>query len=392
MQEVIIFSTADWDNPFWTNKQHMAKVFEQNGYRVIYVDSLGLRKPTLHTKDMGRIFRRLKGLFKPYQKVSEGIWRVSPFVLPFHHISAIVKFNTWYLSFLVKFLGFWLGFRQPLVWSYSPASARVVDYFKENKIVYHCVDDIAASPGMDANTLNAMEAELTKKADVVFVTAPALVDKLKPFNDRVFFFNNVADFEHFSQARENKFAEPSALQKFAKPRILFIGAISDYKVDFELIEFCAKARSDWQWVMIGEVGEGQPGSGVGRLMESDNVHFLGSKAYEELPSYLQYCDVAVIPARLNQYTKSMFPMKFFEYLSAGKQVVLTNLSSVSDYQELCFIADSAELFLEHLGSVLDHHVERDSGLILSVCQEQTWQKRFEDMLELTLNNQDDKAN
>lgn len=385
MSEVIIFSTADWDNPFWTNKQHMAKVFEQNDYRVIYVDSLGLRKPTLHSKDMGRIFRRLKGLFKPYKRVSDQIWRVSPFVLPFHHIPLVVKLNTLYLAFLVKFLAFFLRFDQPLIWTYSPASVKVVDYFRKNKIVYHCVDDIAASPGMDAENLNGMEAELAHKSDVVFVTAPALVDKLAPFNDSVFFFNNVADFEHFSTARSGVLVEPKELLSIVHPRVLFIGAISEYKVDFELIEFCALARPDWHWVMVGEVGEGQPGSGVGKLMEIPNVHFIGSKPYAELPNYLQHSDVAVIPARLNDYTKSMFPMKFFEYLSAGKQVVLTNLSSVHDYQDLSFIADFRASFLSHLSAVLDEGKHRDKDKILQVCQQQTWQKRFEEMMSIVLN-------
>jgi glycosyltransferase involved in cell wall biosynthesis len=279
-------------------------------------------------------------------------------------------------------LAWFLNFKQPLVWTYSPASAKVLDYFKSSTLVYHCVDDISASPGMDAESINRMESELTSKVNVVFVTAPALVEKLKPFNDQVFFFNNVADYQHFSQAKNHQFLEPEDIRKIPHPRILFIGAISDYKVDFELIEFCALARPDWHWVMIGEVGEGQPGSNVGRLKDINNVHFLGSQAYEVLPSYLQYSDVAVIPARLNDYTKSMFPMKFFEYLSAGKQVVLTNLTSIADYRDLCFIAETQVAFLDHLSSVLDVNEERDPEQILSVCQQQTWQKRFDDMMNI----------
>ena len=33
-RDVLILSTADWDNPSWTNKQHMAVQFAQHGWRV----------------------------------------------------------------------------------------------------------------------------------------------------------------------------------------------------------------------------------------------------------------------------------------------------------------------------------------------------------------------
>ena len=55
---IILFSTADWDNPFWTNKQHMAKTFEKYNHKVIYVDSLGIRKPKIDKRDFLRILKR----------------------------------------------------------------------------------------------------------------------------------------------------------------------------------------------------------------------------------------------------------------------------------------------------------------------------------------------
>ncbi len=57
---IVMFSTADWDNPFWTNKQHMALHLARRGYRVLYVESMGLRKPTINGSDLARIWRRLK--------------------------------------------------------------------------------------------------------------------------------------------------------------------------------------------------------------------------------------------------------------------------------------------------------------------------------------------
>lgn len=43
--------------------------------------------------------------------------------------------------------------------------------------------------------------------------------------------------------------------KIPAPRIGFIGAISDYKVDFNLLRCIAKTRPDWSLVLIGKVGK-----------------------------------------------------------------------------------------------------------------------------------------
>ena len=43
-KDILIISTADWDNPIKTNKQYVAKELSNLGYRILYVESLGIRK------------------------------------------------------------------------------------------------------------------------------------------------------------------------------------------------------------------------------------------------------------------------------------------------------------------------------------------------------------
>ena len=64
MADFVILSTADWDHPLWTNKQHVACSLAELGHRVLYVDSLGLRGPRVDKTDSGRIWRRLKADLK----------------------------------------------------------------------------------------------------------------------------------------------------------------------------------------------------------------------------------------------------------------------------------------------------------------------------------------
>lgn len=384
--DILIFSTADWDNPFWTNKQHMAKTFEANGHRVIYVDSLGLRKPTGSSKDLKRIFKRLFSLFKPYSKVSDNIWRVRPFVIPLHSNKFIGLLNKWLLKLTLAIVKKSLRFSSHLIWTYSPVSVDVIKNLKNHNVVYHCVDDLRAVPGIDSELIETKEKELCSLAVTVFTTSQALYQRLKVLNENTFYHNNVCDYEHFSMAKQNFLDEPEELKDINRPTILFIGAISNYKLNTDLIEYIAKKRPRWNWVMIGQVGEGEPGSDVNNLHSHKNIHFLGPKPYSQLPSYIKYSDVCVIPAILNKYTESMFPMKFFEYLSAGKQVVSTDLSSLKSYDECFFSAKNFKEFEEALEKILVFGDAKNSNLIESVCVKQTWQHRYEEMMAILDSN------
>lgn len=380
--DIIIFSTADWNNPFWTNKQHMAKTFEKNNHRVIYIDSLGLRKPTATVKDIKRIFRYLKSLFTPYTHISTNIWKITPFVIPIHSNKIISFLNKWILVTFVKALSYYLGFKKTIIWTYSPITSQIVDSFKDSILVYHCVDDLSAFPGIDSEMIQKMEKTLTKKSNFIFTTSKALHNKLKILNPNTYYQNNVCDYNHFSTAKDNLFNIPDDIKYIEGKKILFIGALSEYKVDFNLIKYIANLRPKWQWIMIGEIGEGQPNTDIESLMNLENLYFLGAKEYKELPKYLQYCDVTVIPAQLNQYTKSMFPMKFFEYLSSGKQVVSTNLSSLYEYKDIYYNSNSKEDFLKNLELILEKGIHKDKDLILKNCLKQTWQNRYNEMMRV----------
>ena len=58
--DILFLSTADWDNPYWTNKQHVAQELARLGHRILYVESLGLRTPTATAKAGRRLLKRLK--------------------------------------------------------------------------------------------------------------------------------------------------------------------------------------------------------------------------------------------------------------------------------------------------------------------------------------------
>jgi glycosyltransferase involved in cell wall biosynthesis len=379
--DIVLVSTADWDNPYWTNKQHVAVELNARGHRVFYIESQGLRRPTATIKDTGRIWRRLSRAFTPPREVKPNLWVWSPLSIPFQGVGSIRKLN----RVLVQVgLSFWLGrlgLKPGLLWTYSPLTTDFYDLSAYAFTVYHAVDDIKAQPGMPREVIAASEQTLAERADVIFTTAPQIQATLSVHNPDTYYFSNVADFRHFSSALDDALEVPSDLQAVGRPCIGFIGAVSGYKIDLELVAKAAQARPDWKFVFIGEIGEGDPLTTIKDYQDIPNMAFMGGRSYASLPAYLKGFDVATIPSLLNEYTKSMFPMKFFEYLAAGKPVVCTRLPSLLEFRGYFHTADSPESFVDEIERALAGESAPLADR-LALAQQYTYASRQEKMMAI----------
>lgn len=380
-KDIVLLSTADWDNPFWTNKQHVAVELSSLGYKVFYIDSLGLRAPSFNKKDMSRVFKRVSKLFAAPKKKRENLWVWSPVTLPWNKYKLIRAFNKLYLKWMVNFWTRYLKFKDKVMWTYNPLTKRLVDVSDYKSLIYHCVDEIKAQPGMPVTILEEAENELIKDADIVFVTSPNLYESRKKINRNTHYHSNVADFNHFNKSLTVDFPRPIDIRDIQGPVLGFIGAISSYKVNFELLSYIASHRPNYQIVLIGLVGEGDPATDISILKEHKNIHLIGPKSYNELPAYLKYFDVALLPNVINSYTDSMFPMKFFEYLSAGKNVVSVNLKAIQGFKDYVNISSTNDDFIADIDNVLlGKGISLDKRLELA--KQFTYHERTRKMLDL----------
>lgn len=382
MADILILSTADWDHPLWTNKQHLAVSLADHGHRILYVDSLGIRPPRASTsRDFGRIIRRLRRAFRPPRRVRPSVWVVSPPVIPGGWFGLPLAFNRVVLRLSLLYARLHINFRTSLLWVFTPFAARYLNLDHYSQVVYQCVDRIQSQPGMPSSFIDLAEQDLCKLVDVVFTTAPRLQADLEPLNSRTYFFGNVADVQHFSAAMEKGHAPPADLPQVHGALILFIGAIDAYKLDLDMLKTLASTTPYWTYVLIGPVAETDPSTDVRTLQDLSNVHFLGTRDYQDLPNYLACADIALLPLQLNDYTEHMYPMKFFEYLASGTPVVGTAIPSLLDQRDVALLCDSnAESFRAAIECVLNGGGP-DLELRLERARQNTYYKRTTEMLK-----------
>ncbi len=374
-RDIVCVGFADWDTDLQTNQHHlMSRLAREN--RVLFVESLGLRRPQLAGRDLKRIAERLRnGLRGP--RATDGLHVLSPLVLPLHSNRAARAFNRRLLPALVRRATRKLGMRRPILWAYVPQAEVLLDALDPELVIYHCVDDIAAQPGIDGVTFAAAEERFARRADLVLASAPGLAERLRKVSDKVMYAPNVADTDMFATALRHGPVDP-ALAALPRPRIVFIGAVVSTKLDMELLVGLARARRDWSFALVGPVGPGDPRTDVSMLAAEPNLHLLGRRAYEQLPSVLRGADAGLIPYARNELTNSIFPMKVYEYLAAGLAVVATPLPSLSEIAEIDTASDP-EGIVELLEEVLAHdspqrRAERSRG-----AASHSWDRRLEEI-------------
>ena len=380
-KNIILFSTSDWDNPFWTNKQHVAVELAKIGHRVLYIDSIGLRRPSPTSHDLKRIFHRLTKTFSFPKEVRENLWVLSPILIPFHTNKFIQKLNKSWLCFLLHLSARILKIRFSHLWTYNPLTSLLVDLKNFQFSIYHCVDEIKEQPLMPLELIEVAEKQLLKESSLVLTTSLELTNSRKPLNPNTFYFPNVCDYNHFSGALDLGTVIPDDLLSIPSPRVGFIGALSGYKIDFSLIRFIAESHPDWSIVLIGKVGEGDPWTDISLLNGLPNLYLMGPRSYEQLPSYLKGFDVGLLPNLINRYTKAMFPMKFFEYLASGTPVVGVELPALQDFDELACLEPTHKSFLQAIEKTLAGDVP-DLYARLDAAKKHTYRERTEQMLSL----------
>ena len=82
------------------------------------------------------------------------------------------------------------------------------------------------------------------------------------------------------------------------------------------------------------------------LPRRPNIHFLGQRGYEQLPSYLAGWDVCLLPFARNDATRFISPTKTLEYMAAEKPIVSTPITDVADpYGQIVHLGDTAAEFI-----------------------------------------------
>lgn len=339
--------------------------FAALGYRVHYVEALGIRNPGL--RHAGRIGRALLHGSDPGNR--EHAFDVhSPKLLPPRRAPLVSAFNrAWLQRQLLSALDdpgraiAWL--RYP-----TPELVDVLDEIDPALVIYESVDDHTLSPGL--GRLRALvertERRLLDRAGLVFAWSQPIQERLAAHHRNVVAAPPALDLEHFSRAAE--VGEP-------EPRLAAYTGSIDFRFDAELVAAVARQLGDWRFVLTGpsapELREG--------LSRVANVELAGAREASEIPGILGRASVCLMPYRHDSFTDTLFPIKLVEYLAAGRPVVSTPLAAVREFSEVVTVAEGAQRFAEAIESAAANDSPEARARRVARAQPYSWPRRIDEM-------------
>ena len=348
----IVFG-EDWQS-HPSSTQHLFKQLAKQ-HQVIWINSIGMRKPTFRLIDLKRVFNKLKSLFlskrsSPNAKTTDHSHNLdltahTLAVLPWHDNLIVRLYNKWIFN-KKGFIG-----EEPIVyWLSVPTAISLISPREQDKVIYYCGDDFSALAGVDHKMVAPFERELIKKADTIYVVSERLANKMP--KSKVKMLSHGVDLALFT----TQTAKASELEQISKPIIGFYGSLNAW-LDKALLLTLAKERPEYQLVLIGNLIED-----FSELLKLDNVTHIKAVEHHRLASFSQHWQVSILPFVDNEQIRSCDPLKLKEYIATGTPIVTTRFAAVNPYRETILIADTHQGFIDRI----------DYAVSLSKSQNLNW--------------------
>jgi len=363
-ESIICFAGEDWWYHHPHSKNHiLTRLAHDNN--VLFVNSLSLGLPSVSHPDFFlKIRRKLKSYARWLRRVPEGLHVMTPIVLPFFGNRSARAINRFILIAQIRLAMLLIGIRMPVVWVAMPSAVDAAERLNRKALLYQVSDKFEAmeDTALAPDVIRSLHERLKRAASVVMYSGRKLFDEADAANR--YFLEQAVDFDHFATPAASSAAD---ITDIPGPILGYLGWI-DYVMDVPLIEEVARRRPNWHWALIGHQSNSVK-------ITAANVHFLGSKAYKDLPRYVRKIDVFVLPWRLDsEFVRYGSAIKVREYLATGKPVVIAPLYEYQQTPGLRFYA-TADEFISVVEDALRCDTPEDQQLRQSVVRSCTWDVR-----------------
>jgi glycosyltransferase involved in cell wall biosynthesis len=244
-----------------------------------------------------------------------------------------------------------------------PAWAPVLRHLNPQKLVYDRIDDYSSFPGL-RGSLVMEEQELLQEADLVLATHPSLLPSAS--SKQTLLLPNGAPDVICQWVEQDEEREPT---------VVYLGAVEEW-FDWHLLLCTANILKKFTFLIIGRAAEQPPD------LLPPNVVLVGEMPHEQAIEMLRKSSIGIIPFVNSDFTRTINPVKAYEYLAAGLPVVSSSflLRSGIDCDGI-HIADNAQEFAPIIEGLHEDMTTRDRQALRKKARDNTWSRRSELLID-----------
>ncbi len=359
--DIICLSHLAFEVTLFQRPQHLMVQMAERGHRVLYCGCVGTRRTN-------EIRRQPQGTVAPA--------RLAVTHLPYHPLTRHLETPRRMLtasSIRRSATELFAPEENPrLLWLYHPGLLPLAQRLGGGRVVFDMMDRFRSFTSSPADT-HEQERRVVRSADQLFSGGRSLhraCEKLlgggaaRP----PLCFPSGVDLLHFRSALSDETSVPTELARLPGPVFGYIGAV-DERIDWLALRALATAQPNGSVVLIGPVlAPDLPAM-------PPNVHILGPRPYNDLPSWLKGFDVALIPFRITELVTHVSPTKTPEYLAAGRMVVSTAVPDVkADWGDVVMVTQTPTEFAEACAAAVAEPTQPEALSNLTSQRARTWEQ------------------
>lgn len=266
-----------------------------------------------------------------------------------------------------------------IITAYNPMyGLPMIGKLNEYLNVYYCYD------GMDTqrhkSRIYSIEEQFCKQVDGIITTSDYLNAEKHKLNAQSYVVKNGVDFKLFEPCAKKSVSSPSAQKKVG-----YIGTL-DFRFDIDIMEYAVQELPQVQFEFTGYLLNQNIKESLSKY---DNVAFFKSVKAHQVPELLSKYDLGIIPYKMDEVNKNIYPLKINEYLAVGVPVVMTAFANLTEFKAIVKSAENKTLFKSYIENELKH----DNDLLIKERIEfakfNSWESRmvqFGNVLEKIINN------
>lgn len=280
-----------------------------------------------------------------------------------------------------------LGIRRPLLFMNPYYAVHMPGRMGEAISVYDVGDDWTKAPQKpwELERTIAEDDQQARQVDLTIVVSQALYDLMKPKNENTHLIPNGVFVDRYEGVAEHTIQPHAMCRDWPKPVLGYTGTLHSTRIDVELLIRVADAYPQATLVLVGP--DHLYEEDRRKLEKAPNIRIYGPVDFEEVPRLMAGFDIMIVPHRVNEFTESLSPLKYYEALAAGLPVASTPVTHFRDRPDLFCIGSRDNGYIDAISDSLKDTSKRIRAR-RDTASNYDWKSRVDDIvlaIDVTLN-------